>query len=73
MHTTSNHTGQDLESREDVPVFPRQSEAPAFAHHNGDEMLHCPGENETMLKQFWFSMAKSWPQHILRGCSNIGH
>jgi hypothetical protein len=41
--------------------------APVVAHHNGDEMLHCPGENETMLKQFSLFMM-SWPQHFLQGC-----
>jgi len=63
--------GQDLESREDVPISPRPSMAPAVAHHSGDEMLHCPEENETTLKQFSLFMTKSWPQHILQGCAVI--
>jgi hypothetical protein len=67
MQTASNHMGQDLESREDVPISPRPSMAPAVAHHSGDEMLHCPLENETMPKQFSLVMTKSWPQHILQG------
>ena len=71
MQTTSDHVGRVLESREDVPVSPRHSMAPAFAHRNGDEMLHHLGENETILKQFWLFMAKSWTRHILQGCTII--
>jgi len=49
----------DNVSREDVPVSPRPSVAAAVAHHSDNEMLHCPGENETMLKQFSLFMMKS--------------
>ena len=35
--------GQDLKSREDVPTPPSPSNAPDFAHHDCDEVLHCPG------------------------------
>jgi hypothetical protein len=36
--------GQDLESREDVPtpLQPPQRSSD-FAHHDGSEVLHCPG------------------------------
>jgi len=61
----------DNVSRENVPICPRPIVAAAVAHHNGDEMLHCPRENETMLKQFLLFMTKSWPQHILQGCAVI--
>jgi hypothetical protein len=40
---TSNYLGQDLESREDEPTPLNSSVAPDFAHHHGDEVLHCPG------------------------------
>jgi len=61
----------DNVSREDVPVSPRPSVAAAVAHHSGNEMLHYAGENEAMLEQFSLFMTKSWPQHILQGCSVI--
>jgi hypothetical protein len=35
--------GRDLESREDVPTLLSPNVAPDFAHHDGDEMLRCPG------------------------------
>ena len=62
--------GRDLESRGDVPISPRPNVAPAVAHHNGEEMLHCHADNETMLAVRLFMM-KSWPQHILQGCAVI--
>jgi len=34
---------QDLESREDVPAPLNPNVAPDFAHHHGDEVLHCLG------------------------------
>lgn len=35
--------GQGLESREDVPRPPSPSVASDFAHHDGNEVLHCSG------------------------------
>jgi hypothetical protein len=35
--------GQNLESREDVPTLLSPNVAPDFAHHDGDEVLRCPG------------------------------
>ena len=43
MQTTSNHMGQDLESREEVPTSPSPKPARDFAHYNGDEVVHDPG------------------------------
>jgi len=43
MQTTSNHIGQDLESRKDVPTPPSPKVAQDFAHHNDDEVLLYPG------------------------------
>ena len=40
---TIHHTGQDLESREDVPTHPTPNIAPDFTHRSGEEVLHCPG------------------------------
>jgi len=44
MQTTSNHMGQDLESRVDVPTPPSPNPAQDIAHHNGNEVLQSPGE-----------------------------
>jgi hypothetical protein len=35
--------GRNLESREDVPTLLSPNVAPDFAHHDGDEVLRCPG------------------------------
>jgi hypothetical protein len=35
--------GRDLESREDVPTPPNPNIAPDFVHHDGDDLLRCPG------------------------------
>jgi hypothetical protein len=35
--------GQDLESGENVPTPLNPNIASDFAHHHGDEVLHCPG------------------------------
>jgi hypothetical protein len=35
--------GRDPESREDVPTPPSPNVAPDFAHHDGHEVLRCPG------------------------------
>jgi hypothetical protein len=43
LQTISNHMGQDLESREDVPTPPSPKPARHFAHHNGNEVLQGPG------------------------------
>jgi len=40
---TSNHMWWDLGSKEDVPTPPSPTFAPYFAHHVGNEALHCPG------------------------------
>jgi hypothetical protein len=43
VKTTNNHVERDLESREDVQTPPSPNIAPEFAHHDGDEVLRCPG------------------------------
>ena len=43
VKTTNNHVGRNLESREDVPTLLSPNVAPDFAHHDGDEVLRCPG------------------------------
>jgi len=44
MQTTSNQMGRDLESRKVMPPQPPSpNTALNFPHHNGDEVLHCPG------------------------------
>jgi len=35
--------GRNMEGRVDVSTPPSPSVAPDFAHHDGDEELHCPG------------------------------
>jgi hypothetical protein len=35
--------GQDMESRKNVPSPLNTDVATDFAHHYGDEVLHCPG------------------------------
>ena len=60
MQTTSNHMEWDLERRENVPTPPSAIAAPDFAHNVGD-VLHCPGEYDTMLHCFWLFMVKSQP------------
>jgi hypothetical protein len=39
----TNHTRQDLESRNDVPTPSNPSVAPTYAHCNGSEVMHLPG------------------------------
>jgi hypothetical protein len=41
---------RDLERNEDVPTPLSPNTALDFAHHNGNELLHCPGENGTMFQ-----------------------
>jgi len=43
LQTTSNHMGRDLENTEDAPTLPSPIVVPDFAHHNGYDLLHCPG------------------------------
>jgi len=42
IQPTTNHMGQDLENTEDVLTPPPQRLSD-FAHHDGKEVLHCPG------------------------------
>jgi hypothetical protein len=43
VKTINNHMGRNLESREVVPTLLSPNVAPDFAHHDGDEVLRCPG------------------------------
>jgi len=40
---TSNHTQQDMESRNDMPTPHSPTSVADFAHYDGDKVLHCPG------------------------------
>jgi len=44
VHATSNHMGWGLESRKDMPTSPSPIVEPNFEHHDGREVLQCPGE-----------------------------
>ena len=74
MQTTSNHMGQDLESREDVPTPHSPNPAWDFAHHNGDEVLHGPGAKwhnvQAVLVVNSKQPASPYPTRV---CSNTGH
>jgi len=74
IQTTSNHMGQDLESREDVPTPPSPNPARNFAHHNGDEVLHDPGAKwhnvQAILVVNSKQLASPYPARV---CSNTCH
>jgi hypothetical protein len=70
----NNHMGRDLESREDMPTPPSPNVAPDFAHHDGDEVLHCPGAkwHHAPAVLVVYSKEPSSP-YAARVSSNIGH
>jgi hypothetical protein len=74
MKTTNNHMGRDLESREDVPTPPSPNVAPDFAHHDGDEVLRCPGAKwhhvPAVLVVYSEEPASPYPARM---SSNMGH
>lgn len=42
-----------------------------LAHRDLDEVLHCPGANDTMVQQFWLFAVNCWPHLILQECAAI--
>ena len=72
--TTCHHMGWDLESRVDVPKPPRTNLEPDFAHHDGDEVLHCPGAkwHHVQAVLVVYSEHPASP-HLARVRSNMGH
>jgi hypothetical protein len=59
--------GQDLESREDVPTPSSPIVEPNFVHHNGNEVLQCPG---AVLVFYGKNLASLYPVSV---CSNNDH
>ena len=74
VQTTSNHMGQDLESKVDVPTPPSTNVAPDFGHHNDDKLLHCPGAkwHHVQAVLVVYSEQPASP-YSARVHSNIGH
>jgi hypothetical protein len=74
VQTTSHYIRQDLESRADVPTPPSPFVAPEFAHHNGDEVLNCPGAKwhhvQAVLIIYSEQPASPYPARVR---SNNGH
>lgn len=48
-----------------MPIPPSATAAPDFALNDGD-VLHCPGEYDTMLHHFQLFMVKSQPHVSLK-------
>jgi len=71
MPTTSNQMGRDLECRKIVPPPPSPIIVLDFAHHDSDEVLHCPGAkwHHTQALQEVYSAEKA--SNILQTCRVI--
>jgi hypothetical protein len=74
VKTTNNRMGQNLESREDVPTLLSPNIAPDFAHHDGNEVLRCPGAkwHHAPADLAVYDKEPSSP-YAARVSSNIGH
>jgi hypothetical protein len=74
VKSTNHHMGRDLESRKDVATPPTPNVTPNFEHHDGHEVLHCPGAKwhhaPAILVIYGKEPVSPYPARV---SSNMGH
>jgi len=71
MQTTNNQMGRDLKSRKVVPQYPSPNTMLDFAHHDGNEVLHCCGAKWHHAQALLVVYSAEPASNILKTCTVI--